>query len=47
MIIIINSFVVPVVQCIFDITDWKISELKKIDTKACKLFIEHAQDVTS
>ena len=33
----INSLAVPVVQYSFGIIDWKISELKKIDTKTCKL----------
>ena len=33
----INSLAVPVVQYSFGITDWKISELKNIDTKTCKL----------
>ena len=40
-----DSIAVPVVQYSFGITDWKISELKKIDTKTQT--IEHAQDVTS
>ena len=33
----INSLAVPVVQHSFGIIDWKISELKKIDTKTRKL----------
>ena len=33
----INSLAAPVVQYSFSIIDWKISELKKIDTKTCKL----------
>ncbi|CAH3034003.1 unnamed protein product, partial [Porites lobata] len=33
----INSLAVPVVQYSFGIIDWKISELKKIDTKTRKL----------
>ena len=33
----INSLAVPVVQYSFGIIDWKISELKKIDTKTHKL----------
>ena len=33
----INSLAVPVVQYSFSIIDWKISELKKIDTKTRKL----------
>ena len=34
---VINSLAVPVVQYSFGIIDWKISELKKIDTKTHKL----------
>ena len=37
----INSPVVPVVQYSFGIIDWKISELKKIDTKTRKLLSMH------
>ena len=37
----INSLAVPVVQYIFGIIDWKISELKKIDTKTRKLLNMH------
>ena len=33
----INSLAVPVVQYSFGIIDWRISELKKIDTKTRKL----------
>ena len=33
----INSLAIPVVQYSFGIIDWKISELKKIDTKTRKL----------
>ena len=33
----INSLAVPVVQYSFGIVDWRISELKKIDTKTRKL----------
>ena len=33
----INSLAVPVVQYSFGMIDWKISELKKIDTKTRKL----------
>ena len=32
----INSLAVPVLRCSFSIIDWKISELKKIDTKTRK-----------
>jgi len=32
-----NSLAVPVVQYSFGIIDWKISELKRIDTKTHKL----------
>ncbi|CAH3183407.1 unnamed protein product [Porites lobata] len=37
----INSLAVPVVQYSFGIIDWKISELKKIDTKTRKLLNIH------
>ena len=37
----INSLAVPVVQYSFGIIDWKISELKKIDTKTRKLLNMH------
>ncbi|CAH3124919.1 unnamed protein product [Porites lobata] len=37
----INSLAVPVVQHSFGIIDWKISELKKIDTKTRKLLNMH------
>ena len=37
----INNLAVPVVQYCFGIIDWKISELKKIDTKTCKLLNMH------
>ena len=37
----INSLAVPVVQYSFGIIDWKISELKKIDTKKRKLLNMH------
>ena len=37
----INSLAVPVVQYGFGIIDWKISELKKIDTKTRKLLNMH------
>ena len=36
-----NSLAVPVVQYSFDIIDWKISEIKKIDTKTRKLLGMH------
>lgn len=36
-----NSIAVPVVQYSFGIIDWKISELKKIDTKTRKLLNMH------
>ena len=38
---VISSFAVPVVQYSFGIIDWKISELKKIDTKTRKLLNMH------
>ena len=37
----INSLAVPVAQYSFGIIDWKISEIKKIDTKTCKLLNMH------
>ena len=37
----INSLAVPVVQYSFGIIDWKISELKKVDTKTRKLLNMH------
>ena len=37
----INSLAVPVVQYSFGIIDWKISEIKKIDTKTRKLLNMH------
>ena len=37
----INSLAVPVLQYSFGIIDWKISELKKIDTKTRKLLNMH------
>ena len=37
----VNSFAVPVVQYSLDHIDWKISELKKIDTKTRKLLNMH------
>ena len=37
----INSLAVPVVQYSFWIIDWKISDMKKIDTKTCKLLNMH------
>ena len=37
----INSLAVPVVQYSFGIIDWKLSELKKIDTKTRKLLNMH------
>ena len=37
----INSLAVPVVQYSFGIIDWKISEVKKIDTKTRKLLNMH------
>ena len=37
----VNSLAVPVVQYSFGIIDWKISELKKIDTKTRKLLNMH------
>ena len=37
----INSLAVPVVQYSFGIIDWKISQLKKIDTKTRKLLNMH------
>ncbi|CAH3029105.1 unnamed protein product [Porites evermanni] len=37
----INSLAVPVVQYSFGIINWKISELKKIDTKTRKLLNMH------
>ena len=42
----VNSFAVPVVQYSLGIIDWKISELKKIETKNTQT-VEHEQDVTS
>ena len=41
----VNSLAVQVVQYSFGINDWKISELKKIDSNTQT--VEHAQDVTS
>ena len=41
IIITINSLAVPIVQYSFGIFDWKISELKKIDTKTRKLLNMH------
>ena len=37
----INSLAVPVVQYSFGVIDWKISEIKKIDTKTRKLLNMH------
>ena len=37
----VNSLAVPVIQYSFGIIDWKISELKKIDTKTRKLLNMH------
>ena len=37
----VNSLAVPVVQYSFGIIDWKISEVKKIDTKTRKLLNMH------
>ena len=37
----INSLAIPIVQYSFGIIDWKISELKKIDTKTRKLLNMH------
>ena len=37
----VSSLAVPVVQYSFGITDWKISELKQIDTKTRKLLNMH------
>ena len=37
----VDSTAFPVVQYSFSSIDWKMSELKKINTKACKLLNMH------